>query len=521
MPLLRRTPRDPAPAEDAAAADVDALSAVLTSVTRARTADDVVGAALDAVRGAFGWTYGSFWAVDEAGEALRFALESGSASPEFERVTRTASFVRGVGLAGRVWSTGRPIFVEDLGSVTDCVRAPVAQRAGVRSGVCLPVLVDGRLVGTLDFFADRTVDFTASRRQALASVSELVSGALTQLTLAQRERERAEELKATNGVLVALTSAADAESAAAGALEAVRSEFGWAYGSYWKIGDDGALHFAVESGSAGPEFRAVTLEASFREGVGLSGRAWRARDLVFVDDIADVRDCVRAPAAARVGVRSGVCFPIMVRGEVVGTMDFFATETITPSQERLATLREVGRMVSEALGRIADRDLGARAASQLIASISEIGQAAEQVGQRSLEAVTRARQVTDVVAGLGVSSSEVGDVARLIRAIAEQTNLLALNATIEAARAGEVGRGFAVVASEVKGLAQRTAEATSDATAKIGTIQSEAEDASRAVQGICDAIDAVSSAQETIETVIAEVLERQSALTEEFQRRNG
>ena len=35
------------------------------------------------------------------------------------------------------------------------------------------------------------------------------------------------------------------------------------------------LRFDVESGSAGEEFREVTLAASFAEGVGLSGRAWR------------------------------------------------------------------------------------------------------------------------------------------------------------------------------------------------------------------------------------------------------
>jgi hypothetical protein len=47
----------------------------------------------------------------------------------------------------------------------------------------------------------------------------------------------------------------------------------------------------------------VTLTASFTEGVGLSGRAWRARDLVFVKDLAEVTDCVRAPAAQRAGVK--------------------------------------------------------------------------------------------------------------------------------------------------------------------------------------------------------------------------
>ena len=57
-------------------------------------------------------------------------------------------------------------------------------------------------------------------------------------------------------------------------------------------------------------------------------------------------------------------------------------------------------------------------------------------------------ETTNVTIGkLRESSTEIGNVVKVIIAIAEQTNLLALNATIEAARAGKVGKGFAVVAN--------------------------------------------------------------------------
>ena len=101
------------------------------------------------------------------------------------------------------------------------------------------------------------------------------------------------------------------------------------------------LKFSQESGDAGPEFRKVTLEASFARGVGLSGRAWATEDLFFTQDIGEMTDCVRAPVAQKVGVKSGVCFPVTVRGEVVGTMDFFTTETLHPSTQRLDALRNV------------------------------------------------------------------------------------------------------------------------------------------------------------------------------------
>ena len=55
-------------------------------------------------------------------------------------------------------------------------------------------------------------------------------------------------------------------------------------------------------------------------------------------------------------MRSGVCFPIILEGEVVGTMDFFALETLAPSESRLATLRNVGVQISQAMERLARID---------------------------------------------------------------------------------------------------------------------------------------------------------------------
>ena len=59
-----------------------ALIRVVEAVGRARTLQRAIEVTLETVRQAFGWAYGSYWALDPATRALRFAYESGSVNPE-------------------------------------------------------------------------------------------------------------------------------------------------------------------------------------------------------------------------------------------------------------------------------------------------------------------------------------------------------------------------------------------------------------------------------------------------------
>jgi len=495
-----------------AQADVGAVTAVVRALAQAASADAAVRGALEVVREQFGWVYGSYWRVDPAVSALRFVQESGDAGEEFRRVTLQASFKEGVGLSGRAWRTRDLVFVPDLGELRDCVRAPVAQRVGVRSGVCFPLLEDGVVTGTMDFFAIETLELSAQRLDTLRSIGLLVSQALERFVVAERQADAARDMEAVNAVLRGVSSASSVEQALAEALETIRTGFGWAYGSFWRVEEaagERALRFVQESGSAGQEFREITLKASFQEGVGLAGRAWRARDLVFVADLAQVEDCVRAPVARRAGVKSGICLPILVGGQVLGTMDFFATSTLTLSAGRADALRNTAFLLGQAMERFAATDRLSTAGAELVTSITEVERNVLAATAVAGDGQRLAHEANQEVAGLGRSSAEIGQVVQVIQRIAAQTNLLALNATIEAARAGDAGKGFAVVAHEVKELANETARATTEVDLKVKTIQEQVE---RVVLALADIGVVVERINET-QNVIGGVLTEQVAVT--------
>jgi methyl-accepting chemotaxis protein len=151
---------------------------------------------------------------------------------------------------------------------------------------------------------------------------------------------------------------------------------------------------------------------------------------------------------------------------------------------------------------------------ELTASISEIARNASQGAQVANSAVDVAETANVTISKLGDSSTEIGNVIKVITSIAEQTNLLALNATIEAARAGEAGKGFAVVAKEVKDLAKETAKATEDISQRIETIQGDTRAAIEAINEISAIINKVNDTQATIATAV----EQQTATTSEMSR---
>jgi len=137
-------------------------------------------------------------------------------------------------------------------------------------------------------------------------------------------------------------------------LDTIRQKFGWEYGSYWAVDPvKKVLKFYADSGTVDPEFKRVSEESTFAEGIGVNGRAWSIKDLYFVKNLGEVSDCVRAPSARRAGVNSGIAFPIVVAGQVIGTMDFFTKKSIKKlSEERILLFKGVANLISGYLTKI-------------------------------------------------------------------------------------------------------------------------------------------------------------------------
>ena len=111
---------------------------------------------LRAVGEALNWDTGAIWTLLKHDEVLRctdFWSREGIDTARFEARTREMRFPTGVGLAGRVWATREPSWIEDLSADVNFPRQSAAVEVGLHSGFAFPVVMEGEIVGIFEFFS--------------------------------------------------------------------------------------------------------------------------------------------------------------------------------------------------------------------------------------------------------------------------------------------------------------------------------------------------------------------------------
>jgi signal transduction histidine kinase/integral membrane sensor domain MASE1 len=117
----------------------DSVSRVLAE---APTLQDASGRVLQALCQRGGWDFGAIWQPGPTGNELH-CLEMwhppALALADFAALTRQTRFTPGVGLPGRVWSTGQPAWVPDVTSDDNFQRRKAAQKNGLHAAVSFPL----------------------------------------------------------------------------------------------------------------------------------------------------------------------------------------------------------------------------------------------------------------------------------------------------------------------------------------------------------------------------------------------
>jgi signal transduction histidine kinase/CheY-like chemotaxis protein/HPt (histidine-containing phosphotransfer) domain-containing protein len=142
---------------------------------------------LEAVCKSLDWVMGVRWSVDSQAQVLRCA-EIHVTPPwllqEMVEVNRRAVLPHGVGLPGRVWSTGRAAWIADVVHDPNFPRAAAAAKDGLHGAFGFPIIGPGGFLGVMEFFSTEIREPNA----AVLALFEGIGGQVGQFI----ERKRAE-----------------------------------------------------------------------------------------------------------------------------------------------------------------------------------------------------------------------------------------------------------------------------------------------------------------------------------------
>jgi len=322
------------------------------AATRVLAESETLGRAMPAIlKGiceSLGWHWSSLWTIDRQEGVLRCGdiwHAPAVQLADFSAMSQRFTFAPGVGLPGRVWTSGESAWIPDVQQDPNFPRLPAARKVGLHGAFCFPIPAAGGLIGVMEFFSAEVAKPDTALLAMMDAIgtqighrgakpgarAERAESARAQRGASTLEHDFAERTEASRRLLAqhaatrALVESASLDDAAPRILESICEALGWAWSALWVV-DPGrnvrALRWVTSHSTSRDlsAFEEVSRTTSFGPGEGLPGRVWSTGRPAWSADVTLDPNFPRAPIARQVGLRGAFAFPIWCEGRVLGVM---------------------------------------------------------------------------------------------------------------------------------------------------------------------------------------------------------
>ncbi|MEC4673174.1 MAG: ATP-binding protein, partial [Nitrospirota bacterium] len=154
-----------------------AQHAVTKILSEAYTLGDSAYSILGAICTNLHWQVGGFWQPNQIASGLlcieNFEDVPGQ-YPSFIAETRKTTFLPGIGLPGRVWTSGKPGWIPDVVQDANFPRAPFAEKENLHAGFAFPIWVGGQILGVMEFFCRESQQLDSELLAMMGSVGSQI-----------------------------------------------------------------------------------------------------------------------------------------------------------------------------------------------------------------------------------------------------------------------------------------------------------------------------------------------------------
>jgi GAF domain-containing protein len=333
--------------------------AVTRVLSEASSLGEAAPGILKAVGESLGWDVGAIWTIDRG--VLRCVdlwRAPGVRVPQFEEVSREITFPPGVGLPGRVWSTGEAVWIRDVVRDDNFPRAPMAASEGLHGAFAFPISSGADVLGVLEAFSKEI-------QEPDEDLLEMMGAVGSQIGLFIRHREAEAAIRASERRFAFL---AEASALLAASLNYERTltkvaRLGVPNLADWCAVDvleaDGSIR-RLAVGHTDPA--KVELANRLRRryppedaGAGL-GKVLRTGRSELYPEITDADletiafDDEHLNILRALGLRSGMWVPLTARGRTLGAITFASSDSgRVYGRSDLSLAEELGRLAGVAV----------------------------------------------------------------------------------------------------------------------------------------------------------------------------
>src|SRR5262245_5548355 len=163
-------------------------------LAEAATLEEAAPKILAAVCECLVWDLGELWRIDRAAGVLRCVEvwhKKSIDAPQFVATSRARTFMPGIGLPGRVWSSREPTYIPDVVQDANFLRAPIAAREGLHAAFAFPIMLGSEVVGVIDFLSQEIRQPDQNLLDMMATIGSQI-GLFIERKLAEEELRRSE-----------------------------------------------------------------------------------------------------------------------------------------------------------------------------------------------------------------------------------------------------------------------------------------------------------------------------------------
>jgi methyl-accepting chemotaxis protein len=316
------------------------------------------------------------------------------------------------------------------------------------------------------------------------------------------ERTAAEagaDASTVNALLTGLVGSDSCESTMQHALDVLAEHWRLPYVAYWAVDDTERMRAVQDAGVPGirEQGRAVDAAVRWSRGEGLCGRAWAARDLFYIADVASATDADWAGAqeAAAAGMKSALAFPVITHSQVIGAIEVALDYPLMLSPQRTAAIRGIAQVISDAMERSADTERTRAQAADTQRRVDELLVFVRQVAAGDLASHT------DVTGSdnLGQMGAGLNELVSAFRSSLTRINQTADALNVAAGQLTAVAQGMDVGAAQTTDRASTASGASVEVSAAIQTVATAAEEMTASIREIArNATDASTVATQAV-----------------------